>query len=60
MTTVFSWKLGHDTMSRFDAKIKKEALSSVHRRCVEGITSIGGTAGWTGGAFTVANAEIVI
>ena len=39
--------------------IKEETLPSVNRRGVESITSIGSTAGWTTGPFTVVDAKIV-
>jgi len=60
MTAIFSWKLRHDTVPRFNAEIKEEALSSVHRRGVESITPVGSTAGWTTGSFAVVDAKIVI
>lgn len=60
MTAIFSWKLRHDTVSRFNAEIKEEALSRVHRRGIESIAPVGSAAGWTTGSFAVVDAKIVI
>jgi hypothetical protein len=60
MTAIFSWKLRHDTVSRFNAEIKEEALSRVHTRGVESIAPVRSAAGWTTGSFAVVDAKIVI